>query len=154
VTSKYRVNKFYMSELVDGVSSVRLVVLMVEAEQPEGVSARKLILETAHQNVLAAYSEEEAVDLIRRFPNVDLAVIHTELEGDQFTSIVRSLRAERPDLCIVAISPGPYGSRDGVNGVINSHSPQDLLTFLSTKLHANTLPGRQVKESGRQVKEY
>jgi hypothetical protein len=37
-----------------GGDIVRLVVLMIEVEQPEGVSSRKLILETARHNVITA----------------------------------------------------------------------------------------------------
>jgi len=33
-----------------------LVVLMMEEEQPEGLSARKLVVETAKHNVLTAYT--------------------------------------------------------------------------------------------------
>ncbi len=70
-------------------TDVHLVLLMVEVEQPEGISSRKLILETARHNVLTAYSGEGAVNLLERFPNVDLAIVHTELEGKEFQATVR-----------------------------------------------------------------
>jgi hypothetical protein len=73
------------STLRNGMQIVRLVVLMVEVEQPEGISSRKLILETARHNVLTAYSGDGAVNLLQRFPNVDLAAIHTELPGEVST---------------------------------------------------------------------
>jgi hypothetical protein len=38
---------------------MRLVVLMIEVEQPEGVSTRKLVLETARPNVITAYSTQQ-----------------------------------------------------------------------------------------------
>ena len=78
--------------LRSGKQIVRLVVLMVEVEQPEGISSRKLILETARHNVLTAYSGDGAVNLLQRFPNVDLAIIHTELQGKEFESTVRRLK--------------------------------------------------------------
>jgi hypothetical protein len=121
---------------------VRLVVLMVEVEQPEGISARKLILETARHNVITAYSEGDAVKLLQRFPNVDLAVIHTELEDKAFESTVRRLRGVRPELYIVAISPvGPH-HEEGVDSVLSSHDPQALLDFLAKRFEAATSDDR------------
>jgi DNA-binding response OmpR family regulator len=117
---------------------VRLVILMVEVEQPEGISSRKLILETARHNVLTAYSGDDAVNLLQRFPNVDLAVIHTELEGNEFESTVRRLKGTRPDLYIAAISPVHSGTLDGVNAVLSSYDPQALLDFLATRFEAAT----------------
>jgi CheY-like chemotaxis protein len=120
------------------VKIVRLVVLMVEVEQPEGISARKLILETARHNVLTAYSGDDAVKLLQRFPNIDLAVIHTELEGKAFASTVRRLKEVCPDLYIVAISPVVYGGLEGVNTVLSSYNPQALLDFLAKRFEAAT----------------
>ena len=117
---------------------LRMVILMVEVEQPEGLSARKLILETARHNVITAYSEGDAVKLLRRFPNVDLAVIHTELEDDAFKSTVRRVKEIRPDLYIVAISPMGTGQEEGVDCVLSSYDPQELLEFLAKRFEAAT----------------
>jgi hypothetical protein len=111
---------------------------MVEVEQPEGISARKLILETARHNVLSAYSGDDAVKLLQRFLNIDLAVIHTELEGKAFESTVRLLKGVRPDLYIVAISPVVSAEPEGVNAVLSSHDPQELLDFLAKRFEAAT----------------
>src|SRR6202046_1746856 len=108
------------STLRNGMKIVRLVVLMVEVEQPEGISSRKLILETARHNVLTAYSGDGAVNLLQRFPNVDLAIIHTELEGREFESTVRRLKELRPDLYILAISPVDSGKLEGVDTILPS----------------------------------
>jgi response regulator RpfG family c-di-GMP phosphodiesterase len=115
---------------------VRLVVLMVEVEQPEGISARKLILETAHHNVITAYSGDDAFKLLQRFPNVDLAVVHTELEGKAFESTVSLLKGVRSDLYIIAISPVVSAEPEGVNIVLSSHNPQELLDFLAGRFEA------------------
>ncbi len=117
---------------------IRLVVLMVEVEQPEGISSRKLILETARHNVLTAYSRDGAAMLIQRFPNVDLAIIHTELEGQEFKATVARLKELRPDLYIVALSPVDSGQHEGVNAVLPSHDPQVLLEFLAQHFEAAT----------------
>jgi CheY-like chemotaxis protein len=117
---------------------VRLIVLMVEVEQPEGISARKLILETARHNVITAYSGKGAVDLLRRFPNVDLAIVHTELEGTSFTETVRQLKLTRPDLPIVAITPVVGRQVQGVDYMLSSHDPQALLRLLAERFEAAT----------------
>jgi hypothetical protein len=124
--------------LRSGTQIVRLVALMVEVEQPEGISSRKLILETARHNVLTAYSGDGAVNLLQRFPNVDLAIIHTELEGKEFESTVRRLKELRPDLYIVAISPVDFGKLEGVNTILPSYDPQELLEFLAKHFEAAT----------------
>jgi CheY-like chemotaxis protein len=122
-------------------SSVRLIVLMVEVEQPEGISARKLILETARHNVITAYSGKVAVDLLRRFPNVDLAIVHTELESTSFTETVRQLKITRPDLPIVAITPVVDRQLPGVDYMVSSHDPQVLLRLLADRFEAATSDG-------------
>jgi DNA-binding response OmpR family regulator len=124
--------------LRSGVQIVRLVVLMVEVEQPEGISSRKLILETARHNVLTAYSGDGAVNLLQRFPNVDLAILHTELEGKEFESTVRRLKEMRPDLYIVAISPVDSDKLEGVDTILPSYDPQELLEFLAKRFEAAT----------------
>jgi CheY-like chemotaxis protein len=121
--------------------NVRLILLMVEVEQPEGISARKLILETARHNVITAYSGRQAVDLLRRFPNVDLAVVHTELEGTSFTETVRQLKVTRSDLPIVAISPEADREVEGVDYMLSSHDPQKLLQLLAERFEAATSDG-------------
>lgn len=53
-----------------------LVILMIEEEQPEGLSARKLVVETVKHNVLTAYNAQDGIDLLRRFPAVDAVLVH------------------------------------------------------------------------------
>ena len=117
---------------------MRLVVLMVEVEQPEGISARKLILETARHNVITAYNGNSAIQLLRRFPNVDVAVIHTQLEDSQFSQVVREIKKIRPDLPIVALSPVPDRRVEGVDHTLSSYDPQLLLHLLADRFEAAT----------------
>ena len=117
---------------------MRLVVLMVEVEQPEGISARKLILETARHNVITAYSGNGAIKLLHRFPNVDVAVIHTELEDSQFSRLVHEIKKIRPDLPIVALSPAQDRHVKGVDHTLSSYDPQSLLHLLAERYEAAT----------------
>lgn len=108
-----------------------LVVLMIEMEQPEGLSSRKLIIETAKHNVLTAYDAEVGLDLLRRFPNVDLILVHSSLlmRRKGLLSEVKSLAQKVP---IVLASPFKTETHHPeVRYVVDSHNPQELLTLLS-----------------------
>jgi hypothetical protein len=52
-------------------SKHRLTFLIVENEPAQGLSTRKLLIETAKHNVLTAYTGGEGVRMLERFPNVD-----------------------------------------------------------------------------------
>jgi hypothetical protein len=117
---------------------VRLVVLMIEVEDPEGISTRKLILEAARHNVITAYSGSVGLELLRRFPNVDTAVVHTEVEDSVFEETVRGLKKIRPGLPIIGISPVVSRQADGADYLLSSHEPQDLLKLLAERFEAAT----------------
>jgi response regulator RpfG family c-di-GMP phosphodiesterase len=117
---------------------VRLVVLMIEVEQPEGVSSRKLILETARHNVITAYGGSVGLELLRRFPNVDAAVVHTELADSSFEEIVRELKKIRPDLPVIGISPAADRQAQGADYVLSSFDPEGLLKLLAERFEAST----------------
>lgn len=116
----------------------RLTALMVEVEQPEGLSARKLVLETAKHNVLTAYNGEDGMELMQKFPNVDVVVVHTEIRDISFAEFVRQVKQTRPDVRVVALSP--EGNRDpaGADFVIPSHQPHMLLELLASEFGAST----------------
>jgi hypothetical protein len=116
---------------------MRLVVLMIEVEQPEGISARKLILETARHNIITAYSSSAGLKLLRRFPNVDAAVVHTELD-DSFKETVRELKKIRPDLPVIGISPLPDRELEGADHMLSSFDPQKLLNLLAERIEASS----------------
>jgi hypothetical protein len=115
---------------------VRLVVLMIEVEQPEGISARKLLLETARHNVITAYGGNVGLGLFRRFPNVDVAVVHTELADSSFARTVDGLKAINPRLPVIGITPVPDRHSSGADYMISSHDPQALLLLLAERLEA------------------
>jgi hypothetical protein len=119
---------------------VRLVILMIEVEQPEGISARKLLLETARHNVITAYGGSVGLALLRRFPKVDLAVVHTELADSSFERTVDSLKAMNSSLPVIGITPVLNRHTSGADHMISSHDPQALLTLLAEHFDANLSP--------------
>ncbi len=117
---------------------MRLVVLMIEFEQPEGLSARKLVLETSKHNVLTAYNGAAGIQLLKRFPNVDVVVVHVDVQDQPFEEVIRQLRAIRSDLPIIALSPVGDKAMAGVDHVVPSHEPQAILKVLREHFHAST----------------
>jgi DNA-binding NtrC family response regulator len=109
---------------------------MIEVEQPEGISTRKLVLETARHNVITAYTKDGGVELLRRFPNVDLAVVHTEIDDSSFRETVKELKGVQADLPVIGISPRRDTDKDGADYLIASHDPQALLNLLAEKFEA------------------
>jgi DNA-binding NtrC family response regulator len=116
---------------------LRLVVLMIEVEQPEGVSTRKLVLETARHNVITAYNAKIGVDLLRRFPNVDVVVIHTEMDNSSFEKTVHEIRKVRKDLRVIGITPRTGKDVGGADYMLSSHDPQALLNLLAEHFEAS-----------------
>ena len=106
-----------------------LVILMLEEEQPEGLSARKLVVETAKHNVLTSYSLEDGLSLLHRFPNVDMILVHARLL-EQDPNLLREVKSACPDKPIILAAPFAKETRPEVNYVVDSHRPQDLLKVL------------------------
>jgi DNA-binding response OmpR family regulator len=117
---------------------MHITVLIIEAEQPEGLSARKLILETSKHNVLTAYNGIEGIRLFRRFPAVDAVVVHVNVADIPFAEVVQQIRGIRADVPVIALSPVGPVQLQGVDYVLPSHQPQALLTLLAEKFGAST----------------
>jgi DNA-binding response OmpR family regulator len=110
---------------------------MIEVEQAEGISTRKLVLETARHNVITAYTKNAGLNLLRRFPNVDVAVVHTELEDSSLKETVRELKHIQGTLPVIGVSPRSDADKDGADYIIPSHDPQALLNLLAEKFEAS-----------------
>jgi two-component SAPR family response regulator len=110
-----------------------LVVLMIEAEQPEGLSARKLVVETAKHNVLTAYSLDSGLDLLKRFPKVDAIFVHGAILA-QAPDILAVIRQHEPGIPIILATPFANVRSPDADYVIDTHHPQDLLRVLTTEI--------------------
>lgn len=109
---------------------MKLIVLMIEVEQPEGLSARKLVLETAKHNVITAYSGKYGLNLLRRFPSVDLVVVHRYVDDMSPQEVIRQIKAITPKMPVVLLSPLNDEPPIGADYVVPSHEPQMILTLL------------------------
>jgi len=112
-----------------------LVILMIEEEQPEGLSSRKLVVETVKHNVLTAYNAKDGIDLLTRFSNVDAVLVHAGLlhRKPDLLSEIRKLCHDKP---IVLASPFAEESNPEANFVVDSHKPQSLVKLLAEDLQS------------------
>lgn len=106
---------------------------MIESEQPEGLSARKLVVETAKHNVLTAYNAEEGLNLLRRFPNVDVILVHAAVIHSS-PDILAIVKAQAPHAPIILAAPFGNMSSSYANFVVDSHHPEDLLNLLLSEI--------------------
>jgi DNA-binding response OmpR family regulator len=111
---------------------------MIEVEQPEGISTRKLVLETAKHNVITAYSGQTGLELLDRFPNVDAVVVHSRMTDIPCVEIIREVKAKHPSMPVVVLSPlGPIEGCESADYIVDSHIPDEILHLFATKMGAD-----------------
>jgi CheY-like chemotaxis protein len=109
---------------------IRPCFLVVDKQYPGSISARKLVIETAMLNVITAYSAEEGIEILGRFPRVDGVVIDTEVRGMTCEELILGLRGIRPEIPIITVSPSGHDPCGGEQYHVSSYDPQDLLEQL------------------------
>jgi CheY-like chemotaxis protein len=109
---------------------IRPCFLVIDNQYPGNISTRKLVIETAMLNVITAYSAEEAIQTLARFPNVDGIVLDSEVAGMTCRQLIDRLRAIRRDIPIVSVSPSGHEACGGEQYHCSSYDPQKLLQQL------------------------
>lgn len=108
----------------------RLSFLIVEVEPHNGLSTRKLLLESAKHNVITAYSAREGVEMFHRFPRVDVVCVEADLQGLEKSGLVDDVREHSRNIPVIALTPRIGGHYKWADEVVNSHDPQALLKCL------------------------
>jgi CheY-like chemotaxis protein len=108
----------------------RLSFLIIETEPSDGLSTRKLLLESAKHNVITAYSGKEGIEMFKRFPNVDAICIDAELNDLRSSDVAKKVRNNNPKIRIVGLSPRLAALCDWADQTIDSHDPAALLKLL------------------------
>ena len=108
----------------------RLGFLIIETERTDGLSTRKLLLESAKHNVVTAYSGKEGVEMYKRFPNVDSVCIEAELPDLKSAAVAENLRKINPKVRIIGLSPRLAALCKWADKTIDSHDPKALLEVL------------------------
>ncbi|MGB9123900.1 MAG: response regulator [Candidatus Angelobacter sp.] len=104
--------------------------MIIESERTDGLSTRKLLLESAKHNVVTAYSGKEGVEMYKRFPNVDVVCIEAELKDLKGASVAGNIRKINPKIRIVGLSPRLAARCEWADKTIDSHDPNALLEVL------------------------
>lgn len=109
---------------------VRPCYLVVDQEYSGSISTRKLVIETAKFNVITAYSSQEALDTLRKYPGVDGIVLDSGMPDMPCESLVASLKKVNPSTPIILVG-GPKGQRcDGADHYLESFQPVRLLELM------------------------
>jgi CheY-like chemotaxis protein len=109
---------------------MRPCFLVVDNEYPGSISTRKLLLESAKLNVITAYSADEAIHTLNRFPNVDGVVLDTQMRGRSCAEIVKQIRRKNAALPIVTVSPRGQDPCGGEQFHVSNFDPRQLLEAL------------------------
>ena len=109
---------------------IRPCFLVVDRDYAGNISTRKLVIETAKLNVITAYSALEAVETLRRFPKVDGIVADTGVEDMPFDELVRSLKAIRPAVPVIAIRSPLSDDSELADYQLETFDPARLLELL------------------------
>ena len=108
----------------------RATFLMGEPESLEGISVRKLVLETDKYNVITAHTGPETIDLFHKFPKVDAIILHAELKGMSCENLIEQIRKESKEVSVYVLAPTDGYKCKGADKKVSSHDPQELLSML------------------------
>ena len=104
--------------------------LVIDREYSGSISTRKLVIETAKFNVITAYSAQESLETIDRFPALDGVVLDAGLRDMSANDLIAALKAKHPNLPIVVIcAPGAVDC-PRADHQLESFDPRKLLAVL------------------------
>jgi len=103
---------------------------LAEVEPEDGISTRKLVLETAKFNVITAHSTKEALELLQLHPKVDAVILHASLAAFDCDVIVAAVRKQQPKIPIIMLAAAPGFRCPGADHHLTSHEPEQLLDLL------------------------
>lgn len=106
--------------------------LVVDREHSGSISTRKLVIETAKFNVLTAYSADEALAMLRRFPAVDGVVMDAEMPESPCPDLVRSLKALAPSVPVIIVHRPLSEPCSDADHQLDTFDPKQLLSLLQS----------------------
>src|SRR5437660_7665813 len=107
----------------------RPTLLVAEPEPLEGLSTRKLVLETGKFNVITAHSSPEAMVLHELFPKVDGVVLVSggNVQAEETAEAIKKINSK---LCVIMLDARPGAASRVADHTLSSHEPQELLELL------------------------
>ncbi len=110
---------------------VRPCFLVLDREHSGSISTRKLVIETAKFNVITAYSADEAIATLRKFPPMDGIVMDAVSSDIPCEELIRILKEIGPRVPIIAVkSPRAQTGCEDADYVLESFDPSSLLALL------------------------
>ncbi len=109
---------------------LRPCFLVVDREYPGTISTRKLVIETAKLNVITAYSANEALEELERFPAVNGVVIDLGVTDMPSDELVRHIKESQPRLPVIAVSSPGFEDCPEADFHLESFQPSRLLEIL------------------------
>ena len=109
---------------------VRPCFLVLDREFPGSISTRKLVIETAKLNVITAYSGEEAIDTLKRFPAVSGVVLDASVKDVPTEQLIHSLKEVKRNVPVIAIAPPGSGWCPSADYHLEFFEPARLLDLL------------------------
>ena len=111
---------------------IRPCYLVIDRESSSAISTRKLIIETAKFNVITAYSSEEAIETLRKFPALDGIVLDSGMEDMPCPVLVDALKEIRPDITVIVICTPRNVPCERADLSLDSFDPRKLLALVQT----------------------
>jgi DNA-binding NtrC family response regulator len=104
--------------------------LVVDREYSGSISTRKLVIETAKLNVITAYSGAEAIETLKRFPNIDGAVIDAGIKDTPCVELLKQLAEVNSKIPLIVIDTPLAKECPGATHYLKSFEPAKLLELL------------------------
>lgn len=104
--------------------------LVIDREYSGSISTRKLVIETAKFNVLTAYSTEEGIESLSRFPRVDGIVMDAEMPELPCAEIIRRLKQIAPSVPVIIVHRPLSEGCEGADYQLDTFDPRQLLSLL------------------------
>ncbi|MGI4829106.1 MAG: response regulator [Janthinobacterium lividum] len=109
---------------------VRPCFLVIDREHAGSISTRKLVIETAKLNVITAFTGEEAIETLARYPAVDGIVMDASMPDMPCMELIARLKQMQPSTPLVLISTPLRQHCEGADHVLESFDPTQLLNLL------------------------
>jgi hypothetical protein len=124
---------------------LRPCFLVVDREFAGSISSRKLVIETAKFNVITAYSFEEAVATLEKFPSIDAVVANAD--GDEEAAeFFKGVRRTYPQMKLVLTGILP-SDETPCDRCIPGFAPDKLLEGLRDLFPAEDATARQIERN-------
>ena len=108
--------------------NVRPCFIVMDPEHSGSISTRKLVIESAKLNVITAYTGEEALATLKKYPAVDGIVCNTEVRDIPVAKVIAGIKKINSKLPIIVI--GPEGDNQEADYHVRSFDPRRLLDVL------------------------